>query len=128
MSMKIHLLIPDDIGPVHSGGLLVNTPLGPFTAAKPGRWRAACGPEILLGEMHRGTSEPWAVRCAACFKTEAFLTINRPKPGSPEAAGDLTVSPEDAIPPAPRQRPPPVSPDTVHAPASSFEPVAPRAK
>ncbi len=33
-----------------------------------------------MGRVHRGTGEPWAVRCDACKKTDAFKKVNRPKP------------------------------------------------
>lgn len=84
--MRIHLLVPDDAGPIHSGpaDLIV-------TRSTAGRWRCACDGSITLGKLDRGTGEPWAVRCNACKATAAFRQVDRPKPGSLGGPEDLTA-------------------------------------
>jgi len=81
--MRIHFLVPDPSGRIVSG------PAGStLKVGREGRWRVACDPKIVMGDQDRGTGEPWAVRCAACFKTKEFEAANRPKPGQAEAGAD----------------------------------------
>ena len=101
-TLRIHLLVQDHAGPIHSGGMNLNTPVGVVPVGQPASYRVACDPEILLDDLNRGTGEPWAVRCADCFQTPEFQKINRPKPGSDEAnARAGTVAAEDMTPPKP---------------------------
>ena len=70
--MRVHLLASVPKGAIQGGG---------------GReYVIACEPSLRLSDMDRGTGEPWAVRCDACRATEFFKAIDRPKPGTRQAA------------------------------------------
>lgn len=81
--LRIHLLVQAP-GPIQSGpggdGLRIGTR---------STWRCACDAAITMGELNRGTTEPWAVRCNACRETEAFHAIDRPRPGWDGRYADL---------------------------------------
>jgi len=84
--LRVHLLVQVPNGPIHSGPAKGSIPIGTKS-----RWCVACGPSILMDQLNRGTTEPWAVRCDACRQTAAFQAIDRPKPGregSVETDGD----------------------------------------
>jgi hypothetical protein len=81
----IHLLTPDPGGPVHSGVGGTTMRIGTRS-----RHRIACRPELPMdGITHRGTTEPWAVRCDDCKATDEFKAIDRPKPGTAGQTGDM---------------------------------------
>lgn len=89
--LRIHLLIRDQGGAVQSNADKTAPKLG-----KGGRFCVACDPSITMGELDRGTADPWGVRCEACMAIEAFKAIDRPKPGQaiPDRSEE-TPSPEE---------------------------------
>ena len=90
-SLRVHLMVSDPEGPIHSG------PGGTtFKVGRVGNWRIACDPKLTLDDNNRASGEPWAVHCADCFKTDEFKAVDRPKPG--EATAAEGVAPEDMNP------------------------------
>lgn len=84
MQLRIHLLVSDAKGPIPSapGG-------STFKVGKPAsKYAVACDPAIILGDWNRGTTEPWAVRCEECRKTEAYKKIDRPKPNAADVPNE----------------------------------------
>jgi hypothetical protein len=75
MSFKLHFLVPDEKGPIHSkpGGTA-------FPVGREMRSHIACDPAMTLSEVHRGTGEPWLVVCTACQATEEFKKLYYPRP------------------------------------------------
>lgn len=76
LKLRIHFLVPDDVGIIQSG-----TSAGPVPIGTETRYRVACDPTIKMNDWNRGTHEPWGVRCLACMDTEIFKELDRPKPG-----------------------------------------------
>ena len=73
--LRIHFLVPSSNGAVHSN------PIGkPFPIGSRSDYRVACDASIVMGDLNRGTHEPWGVRCNACMATVDFKRLNRPKP------------------------------------------------
>jgi hypothetical protein len=86
-TLRIHLLVKDPDGRIRSA------PAGsPVLIGSRSNYRAACDPAIVLGTYDRGTTEPWAVRCAACKATAEFQAVDQPKPNR---AADPQVDPKD---------------------------------
>ncbi len=87
--MRMHLLVAMPGGPVKShpaqGG--EDLPGDTFPRGTNQSYIIACEPSLAMdGNLDRGTTEPWCVRCDACRQTDYFKAIDRPKPGSQLAA------------------------------------------
>jgi hypothetical protein len=73
---RVHLLVRD------AGGLVQSRQGGTaFPVGSDSRWRIACDPALVMdGEIERGTSEWWAVRCRACRATAEYQDDRRARP------------------------------------------------